>query len=285
MDIHYLSINVCWKRFIDDIFIIWTYGEKELEKFVEYLNSKHQTIKFTQEVSKTSIDFLDITIKIDPDNSLTTTLFCKPTDSHNYLLYSSEHPRHILKGIPYSQFVRVRRICSSTADFKKNAFMLSTHFIRRGYPKHLILSSLKRSLDLDRDTLLNKEALKGTPNGIMPAQTSTETLNNKGLTFYCITTHNPTNPPIKDIVTQNWHLVQKTQTTRHLEDARLIFGLRCNKNLSDQLVRASTSTAKKGSYISEHMCNRPSVCKYCPKINRTGKISSTTTGKSFSSKK
>ena len=26
------------KRFIDDIFIIWTYGEKELIKFIEYLN-------------------------------------------------------------------------------------------------------------------------------------------------------------------------------------------------------------------------------------------------------
>ena len=152
-----------WKRFIDDIFIIWTYGENELNKFVEYLNSKHQTIKFTRESSKNSIDFLDITIMIEPDNSISTTLFCKPTDSHNYLLYSSEHPRHILKGIPYSQFLRVRRICSKIADFKKNAFMLSTHFIRRGYPKTLVLSSLKRSLALDRDILLNKEALKGNP--------------------------------------------------------------------------------------------------------------------------
>ena len=134
-----------WKRFIDNIFIIWTYGEDELRKFIEYLNSKHTTTKFTDETSKTSIDFLDITIRIETDNSISTTLFCKPTDSHNYLLFSSEHPRHILKGIPYSQFLRVRRICSKTADFKRNAFMLSTHFIRRGYPKPLILSSLRKS--------------------------------------------------------------------------------------------------------------------------------------------
>ena len=278
-----------WKRFIDDIFIIWTYGEDELRKFIEYLNSKHTTIKFTDETSKTSIDFLDITIRIETDNSISTTLFCKPTDSHNYLLFSSEHPRHILKGIPYSQFLRVRRICSKTADFKRNTFMLSTHFIRRGYPKPLILSSLRKSLELNRDTLLNKEALKGYPatgpNATLVVSAPNNPKTNDGKTFYCITTHNPRNPPIKDIVTENWNLVQKTKTTRHLENARLIFGLRRSKNLSDQLVRASTRTMKKGSYISEHPCNRPTLCKYCPKINHTGSIASSNTGKSFHSKK
>ena len=31
-----------WKRFIDDIFMIWTHGEEELHKFLEYLNTAHQ---------------------------------------------------------------------------------------------------------------------------------------------------------------------------------------------------------------------------------------------------
>ena len=31
-----------WKRFIDDIFLIWTHGQQELEKFVEYLNVLHK---------------------------------------------------------------------------------------------------------------------------------------------------------------------------------------------------------------------------------------------------
>ena len=100
-----------WKRFIDDIFLIWTYGSKELEHFVHYLNTRHDTIKFTCESSQNSIDFLDITIKKSHDNYLETTLYCKPTDTHNYLLYSSEHPRHLLRGIPFSQLLRVRRIC------------------------------------------------------------------------------------------------------------------------------------------------------------------------------
>ena len=134
-----------WKRFIDDIFLIWTYSEQELNDFIAHLNTSHDTIKFTAEISTISIDFLDITVK-NTKGSLSTTLFCKPTDSHNYLLYSSEHPRHILNGIPYSQFLRIRRICSDISDFKRNAFMLSTHFIRRGYPKRLVLQAIDKCL-------------------------------------------------------------------------------------------------------------------------------------------
>ena len=81
-----------WKRFIDNIFFIWTYGQKELDKFVVYLNNYHDTIKFTVETSLIRINFLDITITHENDLSVSTNLYCKPTDRHNYLLYSSEHP-------------------------------------------------------------------------------------------------------------------------------------------------------------------------------------------------
>ena len=119
-----------WKRFIDDIFIIWTHGKEKLDIFIQHLNLCHEPIKFTAEISTLSIDFLDITVKTNPSGNITTTLYSKPTNSYNYLLYSSEHPRHILNGIPYSQFLRIRRICSEDNDFKMNAFMLSTLFIR-----------------------------------------------------------------------------------------------------------------------------------------------------------
>ena len=48
-----------WVRFIDDIFLIWPHGEPELVKFIEHLNSVHRTIKFTSEISKQSVNFLD----------------------------------------------------------------------------------------------------------------------------------------------------------------------------------------------------------------------------------
>ena len=38
---------LAWWRYIDDIFMLWEHGEKELEKLLEFLNCYHPTIKFT----------------------------------------------------------------------------------------------------------------------------------------------------------------------------------------------------------------------------------------------
>ena len=63
-----------WKCFIDDIFMIWTNREDSLIKFIEYLNSLHETIKFTHEMSYTHFDFLDTTVRFGQDRGLITTL-------------------------------------------------------------------------------------------------------------------------------------------------------------------------------------------------------------------
>ena len=52
-----------WWRYIDDIFMLWEHGEKELKAFLEALNSCHPTIKFTAEYSKEKINFLDVSVR------------------------------------------------------------------------------------------------------------------------------------------------------------------------------------------------------------------------------
>ena len=83
-----------WWRYIDDIFIIWPYTRPALNSFLEALNSFHETIKFTSEVSATSVNFLDVKVHNDNQGKLHTSLYTKPTDSHLYLHYSSFHPKH-----------------------------------------------------------------------------------------------------------------------------------------------------------------------------------------------
>ena len=51
-----------WWRYIDDIFFLWEHGEEKLQKFIEYLNEKNRTIKFTAECSQTSINFLYVSV-------------------------------------------------------------------------------------------------------------------------------------------------------------------------------------------------------------------------------
>ena len=48
-----------WKRFIDDIFIIWTRTTAEFE-YMHTINQIHPTIKFTHEVSNVELTSLDV---------------------------------------------------------------------------------------------------------------------------------------------------------------------------------------------------------------------------------
>ena len=53
-----------WIRYIDDIFFIWTHGEKRLQMFLERFNKFHPNVQFTYESSKENILFLDLNIKL-----------------------------------------------------------------------------------------------------------------------------------------------------------------------------------------------------------------------------
>ena len=96
-----------WLRYIDDIFMIWTDGPNNLEIFIDYLNNIHPTIKFTSSHSANNVSFLDVNVHLD-NGVIQTDLYCKPTDKHQHLLFSSSHPRHTKKAIPFSLALRLR---------------------------------------------------------------------------------------------------------------------------------------------------------------------------------
>ena len=56
-----------WRRYIDDIFIIWTGTDEQLMSFMTKINSLHPTIKFTHEADDNELTFLDMTIYKGPN--------------------------------------------------------------------------------------------------------------------------------------------------------------------------------------------------------------------------
>ena len=52
--------------------------------------------------SKEKLSYLDVLVSIK-DNRISTDVYCKPTDTHQYLDSKSCHPRHVKNGIPYGQ--------------------------------------------------------------------------------------------------------------------------------------------------------------------------------------
>ena len=126
-----------WKRFIDDIFLIWPHGMNSLTKFIKHLNTVHPTIKFTSDISETKISFLDLTIYIE-QSKLHTRLYTKPADGHMYLNYFSEHPMSLKKSRPYSQFLRLKKIHSETQYLLESQIHMYLFFRWREYPHDII---------------------------------------------------------------------------------------------------------------------------------------------------
>lgn len=168
-----------YKRFLDDIFIIWNKGEDKLIEFINFANNFNPNIKFTYKYSDTEIDFLDIKLKIT-GNSLKTTLYRKPTDRRQFLHYNSCHPTNNKKGIPYGQMLRLRRLCSEDADFEDKARTLGEVFINRGYPLPLINNSISKSQMVPRsESLLQKPKRNNYKlRLILPYQSELPNLNN-----------------------------------------------------------------------------------------------------------
>ena len=105
-----------YRRYIDDCVGATSSTREEFNQFITAVNSFHPTLKYTWGISDISLAFLDTKLSIE-GNGLCTIVHYKPTDSHSYLLYSSSHPSHVKISIPYSQLLRLRRLCSEDCDF------------------------------------------------------------------------------------------------------------------------------------------------------------------------
>ena len=206
-----------WLRYIDDIFMIWDHGADELNKFVQHLNTSNENIKFTSEISDKELDFLDVKIKI-ASNVLVTDLYIKPTDRNTYLPYDSAHPKHCMRGLPYGQFLRIRRICSREEDFARHAAKKAALLLQHGYPKELLLDAMIKAHTKERISLLQKEKIES-PLG--------ETDN-----IFLTTTYHRQYNGLCEQVESTWDLLGRSSTTRFLQSKTL------KENLRDILTRA-----------------------------------------------
>ena len=82
-------------------------------------NLNSTDLKYTWEISDTSLAFLDIKISTE-GNGLCTGVYYKPKDLHSYLLYSYAHPSHVKNSIPISQFPDFVVYKVTTLIFRKN---------------------------------------------------------------------------------------------------------------------------------------------------------------------
>ncbi|XP_014670741.1 PREDICTED: uncharacterized protein LOC106811578 [Priapulus caudatus] len=197
-----------WKRYIDDIFVIWTHGTDAWDSFVTNLNGFHPTIKFTESHRSLCLPFLDVRVTIDK-GSLHTDVYCKPTDCHPYLRTDSAHPKALIDNIPYGQFFRLKRICSNKVRFDTCCQEFKHLFLKRGYKADLLDKSIQKASQCSRESLL-----KPKPKAV-----------NTNLRISFIMEYNPSNPQIKQIIQKHWHVLSALPALNHILDHPPIFAL------------------------------------------------------------
>lgn len=242
-----------YKRFIDDVFLIWPHGESNLLRFIAEFNAVHPNISFSHQFSATSINFLDVTVSVS-QNKLETTLYRKPTDSHQYLHFQSSHIKHWKTGIPYSQAHRFRRICSKETDFLSNCEGLKNDLLKQKYPLQLIDDSIRRAGALSRNELLNSRK----PADRRPSSN-------------LVLTHSASVPNVSGILRKHHNILNQSPRLASIfsEPPRVVY--RRNKNLRDIL---TSSRLSHSPVTGCGPCNKPR-CQVCPHMTKTKTASST----------
>ena len=67
-------------------------------------------------------------------NQPITDLYMKPTDTHRYLHASSCHVSHCKKSIPFSEALRLNRICSENSFFDRRCDELDLQIGKKTNP-------------------------------------------------------------------------------------------------------------------------------------------------------
>ena len=91
---------------------------------------------------------------------LQTTIYRKQTDRQNYLDARSEHPKSLKDSIPYSQALRIKRICSSQQEFLSHTAKTVNQFQKRGYNRSLIAQKIDKANLHETEQLLKEKRKK-----------------------------------------------------------------------------------------------------------------------------
>ena len=101
-----------------------------------------------------SVTFLDTRLRIEDDGTISSELYSKPTDMHQYLLPMSNHPPHVHKHLPYGLALRTRQIVSREDRLRIRLRELKSYVLSRGYDATALDAQICKALAVTREDAL-----------------------------------------------------------------------------------------------------------------------------------
>ena len=99
------------------------------------------------EYGKDAIPFVDILIKSDNDK-VWMDIYYKPTDTHSCLPFSSNHPKHCKKNIPFTLALRICTIVKNTEPKMEHLENMKMNLSKYQYPKQLTEFGIDKALSI-----------------------------------------------------------------------------------------------------------------------------------------
>ena len=239
------------KRFLDDLFFGWLGTERQFSVFRQTLNAvgKGHGITFKGEVGA-SVDFLDTTVTLHPDGTLTTKMYVKPTDASRYLHRRSDHSPHTFRSIPFSQFRRAVVLCSDPQEKLKCIEYIGQKLKNSGFKKDEIDEAKKKALSLNRDIILTTDRLQSKQN------------DDKKLTFL-INRDGFMSKEIKKLMKECNPDINKLLG----KETRIVVAERKNCSIASEVFAKSSFSKNVGTLKETQKCGGGNGCKSCEIMN------------------
>ena len=162
-----------YRRFIDDAFAIMdcsdpsTY-ERLVVLFNQFGEDPARRLQWKTEKPSREVNFLDLTIKIDPTGMIVTKTYQKPMNLHLFIPAHSAHPAGSVKGLVFSQLRRFWLQNTSLDDFSSQTNRFYEQLCRRGHDPELLrglfLEAAARLDSVDRPRSASHTTLERWPN-------------------------------------------------------------------------------------------------------------------------
>ena len=159
-----------WKRFIDDILLIFLGTNNQLQSLQDFMKHLHPAIKFTLQHSTQEVSFLDMKILNGADHKLSTTLYRKLIDWAALLRFHSNHSLKCKESIVFSQTLRYNLIVDGNLLQKELDSLVISVFARKDL-LDIITRNISKALLLSRDTLLYEPTKASGPRTVLPVIT------------------------------------------------------------------------------------------------------------------
>jgi hypothetical protein len=123
--------------YIDDVFMTTNLTAAQIKAVL-----KDPNIQISYKIHS-QVDFLDVVVA-NNNGQLITSIFHKPAAEPYILPYTSDHPRHVHRNVPYAALLHAARICSNVHDFEMERIHIDMKLLLNDYPPHFITKCFLR---------------------------------------------------------------------------------------------------------------------------------------------